>query len=189
VALVALTACGKSTPKDDSADRTFPTTSSSSKLSLNTGDAPWPAPADAKDRATAAGLISLGQEQLAFHRHAHLDILVNGQAEPVPGGLGIDQQAQTISTLHTHSTDGVIHMEAGEPTVFTLGQLFTEWGVRLTATCVGGYCTPGTPIAYYVDGNEVAPMAAPALELDDLQEIAIVIGTPPATVPNKFPGT
>ena len=41
--------------------------------------------------------------------------------------------------LHTHETDGTIHIEAdtaGE--VFTLGQLFIQWGVKLAPTQIGG---------------------------------------------------
>jgi hypothetical protein len=41
--------------------------------------------------------------------------------------------------VHNHEPDGTIHIEAdraGE--VFTLGQLFTQWGVKLTATQIGG---------------------------------------------------
>ncbi|HZJ04059.1 MAG TPA: hypothetical protein VFD59_01145 [Nocardioidaceae bacterium] len=44
-----------------------------------------------------------------------------------------------MSAVHTHETDGTIHIEAdtvGE--VFTLGQLFTQWGVKLTPTQIGG---------------------------------------------------
>ena len=44
-----------------------------------------------------------------------------------------------MSALHTHETDGTIHIEAdtvGE--VFTLGQLFIQWGVKLTPTQIGG---------------------------------------------------
>ena len=53
-----------------------------------------------------------------------------------------------MSAVHTHETDGTIHIEAdtvGE--TFTLGQLFTQWGVTLTTTQIGEV-TGG-------DGNQV----------------------------------
>ena len=59
--------------------------------------------------------------------------------------------------------------------------------VRLDASCVDDYCTPDTPIAVYVDGQ--AHSGNPAdIVFGDLQEIAIVIGTPPAVIPDSFPG-
>jgi hypothetical protein len=67
-----------------------------------------------------------------------------------------------------------------------LGQFFTEWAVRLTPNCVGGYCKPEAPIAIYVDGQayEGDPRD---IELSDGKEIAIVIGTPPDSIPSEFP--
>ena len=67
-----------------------------------------------------------------------------------------------------------------------LGQFFTEWAVRLTPECVGGYCKPAAPIAIYVDGERFSEDPR-EIELSDLKEIAIVIGTPPDSIPSEFP--
>jgi hypothetical protein len=57
------------------------------------------------------------------------------------------------------------------------------WGVTLTESCVGEFCSPAKPIAFYVDGEPFT--ADPStIELADLSEIAIVIGTPPAVIPS-----
>ena len=66
-----------------------------------------------------------------------------------------------------------------------LGQLFAEWGVRLTATCVGGYCAPQTPVLFYVDGHKRTGDPA-TIRLVKHEEIAIVIGTPPPEVPSSY---
>jgi hypothetical protein len=58
--------------------------------------------------------------------------------------------------------------------------------VRLTSDCVGGYCKPDVPIKIYVDGK-VETGDPTQLELSNLREIAILIGTPPATIPMEFP--
>jgi hypothetical protein len=58
--------------------------------------------------------------------------------------------------------------------------------VRLTNDCVGGYCKPDVPIKIYVDGT-VAAGDPTQIELKNLREIAIVVGTPPATIPREFP--
>ena len=99
---------------------------------------PWPAPTDVPARVAAAGL-DLGPMGTAEHYHPHLSISINGTAVPVPPNIGVDPTTGAMSALHTHEGDGTIHIEAdtrGE--VFTLGQLFTEWGVALSATQVGG---------------------------------------------------
>jgi hypothetical protein len=91
-----------------------------------------------------------------------------------------------ISPLHTHEDDGILHTESKTPTPNRLGQLFTEWGVRLTPSCIGEFCKPKTSIAIYINGQ--AYDGDPRnIELADLTEIAIVIGTPPDEIPSEFP--
>jgi hypothetical protein len=48
---------------------------------------------------------------------------------------------------------------------------------------VGGYCKPGT-IRFYVDGKRYAGDPR-AIQLTNHKEIAVVIGTPPKTIPSK----
>jgi hypothetical protein len=175
------------------------------------GGVPWPAPSDPLDRAKAAGLEPETHEFLDFHVHAHLDVFVNGSSVEVPAGIGInieDPAVHTveddlgttyggidppcaqlcISPLHTHGTDGILHTESAVDQPNTLGQFFTEWGVELTDTCVGGYCSPGASIQVFVDGETFSGNPA-NIQLEDQLEIAIVIGSPPEEVPSKFPET
>ncbi len=99
---------------------------------------PWPAPTDVADRVASAGL-DLGPMGMAEHYHPHLQVIVNGQEVPVPANIGVDPATGAMSALHTHEADGTIHIEADKAgEAFTLGQLFTEWGVKLTATQIGG---------------------------------------------------
>jgi len=168
----------------------------------------WTRPPDPMGLAQQAGLTPDAREYVDFHQHARLDVFVNGSPQKVPGGIGIETTdpavqkfsednfagipesgcAQAcISPLHTHDRDGVIHIEARSQAAFTLGQFFEELAVRLDATCVDDYCSPATPIAVYVNGQ--AQSGNPAdIVLADLQEIAIVIGTPPAVIPSSFSG-
>ena len=187
--------------------------SSSSKppAAASTGTPPivWPAPPDPMARARAAGLVPETAERLTFHVHAHLDVFVNGQKVTVPAGLGIDTtnpgvhefpddpkgsgatgygginppcKTVCISPLHTHDVTGIIHTESKTHKYNTLGQLFTEWGVKLDQSCVNTYCTPKTKIAIYVNGKAYADKPT-TIPLTNLEEIAIVIGTPPAQIP------
>jgi len=166
----------------------------------------WPAPAGALDKAVAAGLEPEAKESLTFHVHAHLDVFVEGNPIVVPSGIGIniddpgvrkftdtpdgsigyggikrcDQPC--ISPLHTHDTTGILHTEAKTPEPNTLGQFFTEWGVRLTDKCVGDYCSPTKPVAVYVDGKPYTQDPR-EIQLTFEEEIAIVIGKAPAEIP------
>jgi hypothetical protein len=174
------------------------------------GAAPWPRPSDTLRRIRLAGLEPESREFLTYHVHAHLDVFVNGKAVPVPAGIGIEIRdpgvqrdvdangrpgyggirrcrRPCISPLHTHAYDGVLHTEAQAENPNTLGEFFTEWDVRLDRRCVGGYCEPRAPIAIYVDGDRYSGDPR-AIELTDREEIAIVIGTPPASIPSEFPG-
>ena len=168
--------------------------------------APWPAPANPMQQACKAGLVPENAERLEFHVHAHLDVYIDGKPVLVPAGLGIDTKnpgvhlfntngmpaygginppcdTPCISPLHTHDVTGILHTESATRKYNTLGQLFIEWDVRLTPSCVDTYCEPKTPIAVYVNGARSAgdPRAIP---LSNFQQITIVIGTPPALIPN-----
>jgi hypothetical protein len=168
------------------------------------GAAPWPAPAGALRLTVAAGLQPERKETLTHHVHAHLDVFVNGKRVLVPAGIGInikDPGVKTfsdpdgskayggielcakpcISPLHTHDRTGILHTESASPVPNRLGQFFTEWGVRLGRTCVGGYCRPSN-IEIFVNGNRYRGDPR-AILLTDHKEIAIVIGTPPKKIP------
>lgn len=144
---------------------------------------PWPAPSasDVPRLVRDAGLPVLAMEATDVHYHAHLDVIVDGQAVTVPAQIGI--AANGISALHTHTPDGIVHVESPTPQTFTLGQLFTEWDVRLTRTCLGGLCTE--PLHVYVNGAEVTTDPR-AIVLAKHQEIAIVYGTLPAGPPASY---
>jgi hypothetical protein len=184
--------------------------SSSKKLSSG-GAQPrlrWPAPADAMQLARDAGLVPETAERLQYHVHAHLDVFIDGKPVIVPGGIGINihdpavhsgvtdgQPAYggintpcdqpCISPLHTHDATGVLHTESATRKSNTLGEFFTEWGVKLDPNCVGEYCKPKTDVAVYVDGKKFDGDPR-TVELADGREIAIVIGTPPAQIPSKW---
>jgi len=157
-----------------------------------------------------AGLIPETHEFVFLHVHSHLDVFVNGAPVRVPSGIGIAIHdpavhhakltdgtmaygsisppcAQPcISPLHTHYDDGILHTEAKQNQFNNLGEFFTEWNVRLDDKCVGGYCKPAAPISIYVNGSPYAGDPR-QIQLEDLKEIAIVIGTAPARIPSTFP--
>ncbi|MHB1488691.1 MAG: hypothetical protein ACYCZM_14290 [Acidimicrobiales bacterium] len=142
----------------------------------------WPAPTNAAAAVVAAGLHMLSSEGQVEHIHIHLDVIVNGQAVPVPAGIGIDQSTQQISPVHTHDASGIIHIESPTLTSYTLGEFFSEWAQPLTATNLGPIqATSSEELRFYVNG--VRYTGDPAnIVLQAHQEIALIAG-PPGTLP------
>ncbi len=172
--------------------------------------APWPPPAYALSRIAAAHLLPvLGG--LVRHDHVHLDVVVDGRRVVVPAGIGLAEPVDdgpcrpatigdcgagdfytarvAVSPLHTHSASGIIHIESDRHAVYTLGQFFDEWGVRLTGRCLGGYCAGGgKELRVYVNGR-LAAGDPRAIVLGNRQEIAVVYGRPPfRSVPATYTG-
>jgi hypothetical protein len=152
---------------------------------------PWLLPANAKPFIAAAGLSVLGAEQLEVHYHAHLDIIDDGVEVTVPAGVGFvihNNRATGITVLHTHDPSGIIHIESAKNKPYTLGQFFTEWGVALSASQVGGLQADATHVLQaYVNGQPFTGDPA-TIRLKRHLEIALWYGptgqTP--TVPKSY---
>jgi hypothetical protein len=150
------------------------------------GPAPWPPEyASLPDRLGELSLSALSAEALAFHIHQHLDIFVDGKKVSVPAFIGIDD-GSFITELHTHNATGILHVESPRKIPYTLGQFFGVWGVRLSRTCVGGYCaSPGKPLKMYLDGKQYRGNPD-NLILQNHQEIALVYGKAPTKIPSTY---
>jgi hypothetical protein len=159
-------------------------------IGLQTGPAPWNAGLDhLPDRMKPLGMSELGAEGqgVVQHIHMHLDVFVNGKKKTVPALIGIYNTAGGfITDLHTHDTTGIIHLESPSKTrKFSLSEFFGVWGVRFTPKCVGGYCKPQTQWTLYVNGKPYQGDPT-KLVFQKHQELALVIGKPPANVPSTY---
>jgi hypothetical protein len=138
-------------------------TAAAASTALSRTAAPAPggaAPAETGSTADAAAAGPLAAvngiscdtlEGTIVHIHAHLAIFVDGQEEQVPLGIGIGQPWQVTSSdegpfvvdgscfywLHTHTEDGIIHVEAPVRRRFSLGDFFAIWGQPLSGNQVG----------------------------------------------------
>ena len=177
-AVLTLTAAGCGT--DPTATDATSETSSSSSSSAgvvpdDTSLPPWPAPSDVPARVAAAGL-DLGPMGTAEHYHPTLTITIDGQPVPVPPNIGVDPDTGAMSAVHTHEGDGTIHIEAhtvGEK--FTLGQLFTQWGIALTPTQIGGAkANAGEKVKVTSSGTPV-PGDPANLQLEPDQQIQLTL--------------
>ena len=154
-----------------------PSPVTASLASLSTNPAPWPAEAQhLPQRLKAANLSLLSAEGTAQHIHAHLDIYVHGQPIEVPSDIGFGPQGG-ISPIHTHDTAGIVHIESADAfAVYTLGQFFDVWGVKLSASNIGGYANDSAnTLVVYDDGKKVNDPAN--LALKSHHEIAVMYGT------------
>jgi hypothetical protein len=149
---------------------------------LQTGPPPWNnGSANLSDKLQFVHLDALTSEGTVLHIHQHLDVFVNGKHVAVPAGIGIDDNT-FLTEIHTHDSSGIVHVESPVQQTFGLGQLFGEWGVKLTSNCLGRYCGD---LHWWVNGTEQTGNPAD-LALSSHQEIVIAIGKPPAHVPTSY---
>ncbi len=103
-------------------------------------------------------------ERVLVHVHAHLAIFVDGRPRTVPAGIGIAPPRSEHHTpegtfvssgscfywRHSHTDDGVIHIESPRPRTYTLGDYFDIWKQPLGRGRVGA---ARGPVHAYVDGK------------------------------------
>jgi hypothetical protein len=136
-------------------------------------------------------------EATIFHIHVHLAIFVNGSEQQVPFGVGIGQPWQVEDSdegpfvtdgscfywIHTHTEDGVIHIESPQRRTFTLGDFFAIWQQPLSANQVGP--VQGAVITY-VNGTRDETNPAD-IRLLSHQRIQLDIGQDVPPYPFDFP--
>jgi hypothetical protein len=109
---------------------------------LRTGAPPWDAPRDAVSYIDKAGFERLpldfsGQSPYTLT----VTVTVDGTPVQVAAGIGIDKLRAEQAAVHTHTTDGVVWVEAKTTSERpTLAQFFTLWGVRYDASCLADAC-------------------------------------------------
>jgi hypothetical protein len=139
---------------------------------LQTSKPPWkPEYQHLAQRLKEIGIPPGGQER--FHIHAMLHIYVNGLLSPLPADIGLDSAKGLESSMHTHDSTGIIHMEAPHHFDYTLGDFFSVWGVKLGPAQVGelkGY--GGDHLHFYLNGKPLHNPAALVLHKGD----SVVIG-------------
>ncbi len=99
-----------------------------------------------------------------YHVHVYLGLYVNGQQVALPAGVGMENPgppgsgggppgfvnaATCFYHIHTHDQSGVVHIEDPDPsnvpitgTLYTLKNLFDEWGITVSANQFGPFSGP-----------------------------------------------
>jgi hypothetical protein len=112
---------------------------------------------------------------LALHIHPHLKIAINGEEYPIPPNIGIS--ATGMRVIHTHESDGNLHVESPVPHQFYLSDFFAIWGKRLTNECIFEYCSSEGTLKFYVNGEEST--LGPDIPLYDRDQIEVVYEAKP----------
>lgn len=139
---------------------------------LLTGPPPWPAQAQGlAERVDGLGFPPPGDE--SYHAHVLLSVYRDGEQVPVPQDMGFGADG-SHSSLHTHTPDGVIHMEADDPYPYELSHVFQVWGVAFGPDRLGGDVPAGDKrIHVYVNGE---PAAADEVILEDGDNVVVAYG-------------
>jgi hypothetical protein len=110
---------------------------------------------------------------LSEHIHPHLTIIVDGQAQAIPAGIGI--KSTGVLPIHTHTPDGTLHVESPKQLPFRLRDFFTIWGQPFSKNVVLGHVAGrGEKITMTVDGRPSKQFGN--LLLQDGQQIVIRYG-------------
>jgi hypothetical protein len=146
---------------------------------LETG--PQLAPASTTGLGKVDGISCAPVEQLVYHIHAHLAVFKDGQLYTLPAGVGIPGSSAEQTNygpiaagghcyywLHTHTTDGVIHIESPTKRIYSLGDFFDEWHQPLSGTRIAGV---SGKVSAFFNGKPwtKSPRAIPLLPHADIQ--------------------
>jgi hypothetical protein len=124
-------------------------------------------------------------EGSVLHIHQHVAIFDHGKSVPIPDDVGRPLVAQCFYWLHTHTPDGIVHIESPNFKTFTLGNFFDVWGEPLGTTGVAGAKPKsGEHVAVWVDGRPYTGNPR-TIELTQHLDVTIEVG-PPYTKPAPF---
>jgi len=93
----------------------------------------------ATTRSSREIALACEPEMGVFHIHPLLEVIVDGTQIEMPANIGVRPTCMTA--LHTHTADGVLHVEAPEVRDFTLGDFFAVWNQPLNKTQLSEYVT------------------------------------------------
>jgi hypothetical protein len=101
------------------------------------------------------GIYCDALEGTAYHIHAHLTIYINGKPVAVPQGIGIAPDQSCLYWLHTHTGDGVLHIEAPKKVSPTLGDFIDIWQQGFSQSGYQNQLASTAGWTVYVDGKQV----------------------------------
>jgi hypothetical protein len=132
-----------------------------------------------------AGISCDRMEGNRLHIHQHLVIFDRGTQVPIPATVGQRPLSSCLYWVHTHTPDGIIHIEAPTDRAFTLGDFFQVWGQKLSKTeAASAHAAKGGALKVWVNGKPYSGDPA-AIKLESHTDIVIEAG-PPFVKPPRF---
>jgi hypothetical protein len=91
----------------------------------------------------------LSSEALEFHIHPYVRIIIGGENVSIPAAIGIrdptyangvaaGSPSSCFEPLHTHDSSGIIHIESGTNTTYTLRDFFSVWNTTYGTVVIDG---------------------------------------------------
>jgi hypothetical protein len=131
------------------------------------------------------GIKCEAMEGSVLHIHQHLAIYDHGKPVGIPADVGRPIIAGCFYWLHTHTPDGIIHVESPTFRTYTLGDFFDVWGQPLSrADVAGAKPRAGEAVVVWVDGHRFAGNPR-TIELTEHLDVTIDVG-PPARRPVPY---
>jgi hypothetical protein len=133
-------------------------------------------------------------EQIAYHIHVHVSIYINGKSAEIPQGIGIGANGMCYYWMHTHTSDGIIHIEAPSKVHnVALDDFLTIWHVGFSKLKFPQQLTQQTGWKIYIDGKPFAGVVTSPLStevpLTSHMAVTLEYGThnPPPDKSYNFP--
>jgi len=134
---------------------------------------------------TVNGISCDAMEGMRIHIHQHLLLMDHGTEVPIPNNVGRPLVRQCLYWIHTHTPDGIIHIESPAMRTFTLGDFFTMWGKPLSRTQAASMKSgKGAPLKFWVNGKPYTGDPR-KIQLTAHADIVIQFG-PPYSKPPAF---
>jgi hypothetical protein len=144
-----------------------------------------PAYAEVPSGQPVHGIRCEAMEGNVMHIHQHVAIFNHGKPVAIPPDVGQVMIGSCLFWLHTHTPDGIVHIESPAFRTFTLGDFFDVWGEPLSRTNVAGAKPRGDETTtVWVDGHRYAGDPR-KIELTQHLDVTIDVG-PPARQPAPF---
>ncbi len=118
-------------------------------------------------------LILESHGEVKMHIHPTLSIKALGENVEIPAGVGISNNG--MNAIHTHTADGVLHVEAPCIRDLKLGDFFAIWGKKFDKEHILNYTVNSTnSLKMFV--NNIESKEFENLILGDKDKIEIVYG-------------
>ncbi|HEX2634050.1 MAG TPA: hypothetical protein VHM22_14665 [Bradyrhizobium sp.] len=132
-----------------------------------------------------SGIACDAMEGQRIHIHQHLVLLDHGKPVEIPANVGQVPEHSCLYWIHTHTPDGIIHIESPQSRTFTLADFFAIWGQPISRNRVASMrAGKGKTFKVWVNGQpyDGDPGSIPLVAHADI----VIESGPPFVPPPQF---